>query len=115
MPTQKRTPADGGDRGSECFQAAKLASLGDTSTDAEKQAIRDELAAARRHLERRAQANHVMILWRDELRARLARADLCIELIGLPDGEHDALRDDVAAFTRCCRALGWYPNSRGSA
>jgi hypothetical protein len=72
-----------------------------------------ELAAARRHLEYRGEANRVIAQWRDELRRRIQRADLEAELIGLDEVEHQALRDEVRRYKRLCAALGWSPSGRG--
>ena len=67
-----------------------------------------ELAAVRKHLEHRAEANLVISQWRYELRTRLARARLKDQkLIGLHDEEHAALVAEVHDFKRLCRILGW--------
>jgi hypothetical protein len=66
-----------------------------------------ELAAARQHLEMRAEANEVIAAWRDELRVRMARSRLKAELIGIDDEEHDALVAEVGEFKRLCAALRW--------
>jgi hypothetical protein len=81
-------------------------------TATKQQELADELAAARRHLERRAEANNIVADWRDELRRRLARTNLKAELIGIPADEHDALVNEVAEFKRLCAALGWSPQGR---
>src|SRR6478672_3980719 len=71
-----------------------------------------ELARARHHLERRAEANLIISEWRDELRRRIQRADLEAEFIGLDADEHQALHDEVQRYKRVCRALGWSPAGR---
>ena len=72
-----------------------------------REQLLDELAAARQHLEMRAEANEVIAAWRDELRVRIARSRLKAELIGIDDNEHDALVAEVGEFKRLCTALGW--------
>ena len=81
---------------------------------AEQQDLADELAAARRHLEHRAEANEIIAQWRDELRARIARGRLKFELIGFNAAEHDALVDEVNEYKRLCAAVGWSPGRRRS-
>jgi hypothetical protein len=76
------------------------------------QTLVDELARAREHLERRAEANIVISEWRDELRRRIQRADLEAELIGLDEVEHQALHDEVQRYKRLCRAIDWSPAGR---
>ena len=66
-----------------------------------------ELAAARQHLEHRAEANIIIAEYRDELRRRIQRANLKAELIGITAEEHDAIVAEVDEFKRLCRALGW--------
>jgi hypothetical protein len=78
----------------------------------DKQALLDDLAAARQHLEYRGEANIVIAEWRDELRTRIRRNRLRQELIGLPDEEHDALVHEVAEYKRLCAAIGWSPAGR---
>jgi hypothetical protein len=73
----------------------------------EQEQLAAELAAVRKHLEQRAEANQIISSWRDELRAKLARARLKHELIGLHSEEHDCLVAEVGDFKRLCRALGW--------
>lgn len=80
----------------------------------EQEQLDAELAAVRKHLERRAEANQIISSWRDELRAKLARARLKHELIGLHSEEHDCLVAEVGDFKRLCRALGWSPSGRQS-
>ena len=80
----------------------------DSKNSAQKQML-DELAAARRHLELRAEANEVIAAWRDELAVRIARIRLKAELIGIDDDEHDALVAEVAEYKRLCRAIDWSP------
>jgi hypothetical protein len=45
--------------------------------------------------------------WRDDLFARIRRAQLRFELIGLDGEEIDALAAEATAFKRCCRGLTW--------
>jgi hypothetical protein len=72
----------------------------------------DELAAVRKHLEYRGEANIVIAEWRDELRKRIRRNRLRQELIGLPDEEHDAIVAEVGEYRRLCAAIGWSPSRR---
>ena len=71
--------------------------------------LRDELAAARQHLESRARNNEVMIAWRDELQRRIARSQLRFEAIGLHTDEQNALQAEVDEFRRVAAYLNWRP------
>jgi hypothetical protein len=75
----------------------------------DKQDLLDELAAARRHLERRAHNNAVMASWKEELQSRLARAELRFEAIGLDDDEQAAIKAEVEEFRRVAKYLNWRP------
>lgn len=76
------------------------------------QTLVDELARAREHLERRAEANHIICQWRDELRTKIRRNQLRFELIGLCPDEHEQLVNEVAEYKRLCRAIDWSPAGR---
>jgi hypothetical protein len=56
--------------------------------------------------------------WKDDLQAKIDRAQLRFELIGFEsDGEVDELAklvEEVSAFKSCCRVLGWRPSRRAS-
>ena len=71
--------------------------------------LRDELAAARQHLESRARNNEVMIAWRDELQRRIARSQFRFEAIGLHTDEQHALQAEVDEFRRVAAYLNWRP------
>lgn len=43
--------------------------------------------------------------WRDELAARIRRAELCFEFVGLDPEEQDLLHSEVETFKRVCRLL----------
>ena len=43
--------------------------------------------------------------WRDDLTARLRRAHLCFEFVGLDPDEQDELEAETEAFMQVCRAL----------
>lgn len=43
--------------------------------------------------------------WKDELAARIDRAQMRLELVGLDHEEQDLLADEVQAFKQLCRAL----------
>jgi hypothetical protein len=73
-----------------------------------------QLEVARHSLDRHTDALEIIVRWRDELRAKLARARLKSELIGLPDEEQQALTEEANAFRRCCRGLAW-PRRRAAA
>jgi hypothetical protein len=45
--------------------------------------------------------------WRDDLTARIRRARLRFELIGLDGKDIDALLQEATAFKRCCRGVSW--------
>jgi hypothetical protein len=43
--------------------------------------------------------------WRDELHAKIRRAQMRLELVGLDHEEQDLLADEVQAFKQLCSAL----------
>jgi hypothetical protein len=58
----------------------------------------------------------VVIAWRDDLRARIARAALRFELIGgFDEAEQTALEIEVEEFKRLCRAIKWLSKLEGAA
>lgn len=83
-----------------------------SATEHQEQDLVAELAAARRHLEYRGEANIVIAEWRDELLKRIRRNRLRQELIGLPDEEHDAIVAEVGEYKRLCAAISWSPAGR---
>jgi hypothetical protein len=89
--------------------AEKIRQVGqrlDNKTDAQKQLL-SELAAARRHLERRAYATVTMLDWKVELQRRIAIAESRFEAIGLDADEQHALQAEVDEFRRVARYLCW--------
>jgi hypothetical protein len=108
----KRTAAPGTGDGSEGNDAGSVKSLRDTQADSKNQLL-TELAAARRHLKNRTHNLEGICAWRDELRVRLARSQLRMELIGLSDEEQQRLVEEIDDYRRCCRALNWSPSGRG--
>ena len=82
------------------------------SPQASKQQLLRQLEAARQQLDRRTEALEIIAAWRDELRVRLARAELRAELIGLHGEEQHALAVEVNAFRRCCRGSVWPTRGR---
>jgi len=68
--------------------------------------IRD-LNAARERLDERAEQLRVIADWRDELTARIRRARLAFELVGLDPAEQDRLVAEAEEFGRVCRSLVW--------
>ncbi len=83
-------------------------SVGTPVCSAQARELLRKLEAARQRLDRRTAALGIITAWRNELRVRLARAELQLELTGLPDEEQDALVAEVAEFKRLCRILGWF-------
>lgn len=77
-----------------------------------REQVAADLAAARAHLEKRAQSNRIISSWRDCLRQKIERANLTAELVGLSEQEHDDLRGEVDRFKRVCRALSSDPSGR---
>ena len=106
LDTKKHGSVPVGVQGAEPDGFGETERSSSTSTERQEQ-LAAELAAVRKHLEHRAEANLVISQWRDELRTRLARARLKYELIGLEDEEHAALVAEVHDFKRLCRILGW--------
>jgi hypothetical protein len=111
MLDQKESPAGGG-----AEQAGHDQDCDHLNSEIrpDKQALLDELARVREHLERRAAANEIISLWRDELRVRAQRMHLVAELVGVSAEEQDALHDEVQRYKRTCRALNWSPSGRRS-
>jgi len=110
MPQTNRTPVDGGDRGSGKSTPADKLNSRDNPAKPENQALLDELAEARRHLERRTFVNETMCNWRDELQCRITREELRVEACGFD--APISLSDEIAHFRRTCSYFGWRGASR---
>ena len=66
-----------------------------------------QLEAAPQRLDRHVATLEIIAAWRDELRKRLARAELADANVDI-----DGLADEVALFKRLCRAIGWTGRKR---
>jgi hypothetical protein len=109
---ERPAPAAAGNGPREDHHAGRRDGFSDSKTDPKKQALLDDLAAARRHLENRTHNLEVIRAWRDELRVRLARSQLRMELIGLSDEEQQRLVEEIENYKRCCCALNWSTSGR---
>jgi hypothetical protein len=75
-----------------------------TATPTEDQAqLACELEAARQSLDRRTEAMAMIACWRDQLRRRLASANI---------DEFDELAIEVDRFKRHCKRVTWTPSSK---
>jgi hypothetical protein len=83
----------------------KLEPLSVTAKAPTKQALLDELAQARIHLERRAFVNLQIAAWRDELRRRVVRAQHHLVLGRSHPAEDDFLAAEVREFKLRCREI----------
>jgi hypothetical protein len=92
--------------------AVQEPSLSNSEPNRDQVELDAELDSARQHLDQRVEAMAVISAWRTELRAKIARARLCFELVGITDEEHAALRDEVEKFRRTCTLLRWLGKTR---
>ena len=58
------------------------------------------------HLERLVDDLEAVADWKEEIAAKIRRAQLRFELVGLDHGEVEELTDEVRNFKRLCLALG---------
>jgi hypothetical protein len=72
-----------------------------------------EVPSEKELLLRRLEAVETMSHWKVELQAKRRRLDLCAELIGVDAEEIEQLKQEVARFARCTRAIMWKPEEGG--